>query len=81
MKKKVYTTSTTTPTHIPFECPVCSGYGTVGGLKTPIKECHGCKGTGWISVKQDLDEIITTIWNSINKFYILTPKNNNEKIK
>lgn len=34
------------PKMIPQRCPVCTGYGTVGMVKP--KECHGCKGRGYL---------------------------------
>lgn len=50
--KKVFHVRKIFPTHVPFECPVCNGYGTVG--KAPNeKECHGCGGLGWVVVEQD----------------------------
>lgn len=38
----------TNPSHIPFKCPVCNGFGS---LKFGEKVCHGCKGKGWVVVE------------------------------
>ncbi len=41
-------------------CPICNGSGKIairGGkldttaLASPTKTCHGCGGTGWVTVK------------------------------
>jgi DnaJ-class molecular chaperone len=37
------------PTHLPFRCPVCNGFGT---LKRGLKRCQGCGGTGYVVVEQ-----------------------------
>lgn len=39
---------------IPFKCPNCNGYGTVGYAR---KVCHSCKGRGTILVNQETGEI------------------------
>lgn len=48
------------------KCPVCLGTGNTAyyGLSTTIKEpfwkkCHGCNGTGWVTVR-DFLELETT---------------------
>ena len=52
MKQKIYTVKKIAPTHIPFKCPICNGYGTLG--RSPqITECHGCDGTGIVIVEQN----------------------------
>lgn len=48
--KRVYSTKTIAPVYIPFKCPVCNGYGTLG--RETVKECHGCGGLGWVVVDQ-----------------------------
>jgi len=37
------------PTTLPFKCPNCNGYGTVGYDK---RECHSCDGKGIVYVPQ-----------------------------
>lgn len=39
--------------HLPVECPVCRGFGT---LKYGAKVCQGCLGKGFILV--DTEEVI-----------------------
>jgi len=41
------------PKVLPFKCPNCNGYGTVGYDKRP---CHSCKGKGYILVEQEIKE-------------------------
>ena len=41
------------PKVLPFKCPNCNGYGTVGYDKRP---CHSCKGKGVVFVPQMIDE-------------------------
>ena len=36
------------PTHVPWKCPVCYGWGSFSKGKTP---CKSCKGKGFILVK------------------------------
>lgn len=41
-------------------CPVCNGEGKIESEYKPLvepKECHGCKGKGWIEVQDS-----QTIW-------------------
>ena len=49
------------PKILPFKCPNCNGYGTVGYDK---RKCHSCKGTGVVHVPQEED-----ISNDPNKKY------------
>ena len=43
------------PTILPFRCPVCNGFRTVGYAK---KICEVCKGKGYILVDQkEYDEL------------------------
>ena len=43
------------PTVLPFKCPVCNAWGTVGYKK---EICHACKGKGYILVDQkEYDEL------------------------
>ena len=43
------------PNLLPFKCPVCNGWGTLGYRKKP---CHACKGKGYILVDQaEYDEL------------------------
>ena len=37
------------PSTLPFKCPNCGGYGTVGYAK---KQCHSCEGKGIVFVPQ-----------------------------
>ena len=39
---------------IPFRCPSCNGWGTVGYAK---KKCRSCNGTGLVVVDQETGEI------------------------
>ena len=39
---------------IPFKCPACNGWGTVGYAK---KICRSCNGTGIVVVDQDTGEV------------------------
>ena len=42
------------PKSLPFKCPNCLGYGTVGYAK---KICHSCNGRGIVTVDQKTGEI------------------------
>lgn len=42
-----------TPNTLPFKCPNCNGYGTVGYKKNT---CHSCGGTGVVFVPQIVEE-------------------------
>ena len=37
-------------------CPICNGEGQVKDKRNPsphaMKQCHGCGGTGWITVQE-----------------------------
>ena len=36
------------------KCPVCQGEGQIPfGITSESKECHGCKGKGWVEVRDD----------------------------
>lgn len=37
------------PRFVPFQCPVCNGFGS---LRHGTKECQGCDGKGWVAVDQ-----------------------------
>lgn len=50
--KKVIEVRKVIPTHLPFKCPICNGYGTVGKFQK-LRKCHGCDGDGWIIVAQN----------------------------
>lgn len=51
VEKKTLEVKNITPTHLPFKCPVCTGYGSVG--RDPERYlCHGCEGLGWVTVEQ-----------------------------
>lgn len=41
------------PKVMPFKCPNCGGYGTVGYIK---KICHSCNGKGYVLVEQEIKE-------------------------
>lgn len=41
------------PNTLPFKCPNCNGYGSVGYAK---KVCHSCAGTGVVFVPQIVEE-------------------------
>lgn len=41
------------PNTLPFKCPNCNGYGTVGYKKAT---CHSCGGTGVVFVPQVVEE-------------------------
>ena len=43
------------PNTLPFKCPNCNGYGTVG-LGTRKRPCHSCGGVGVIFVPQIIKE-------------------------
>lgn len=48
--RKIHETEEITPNNIPFKCPVCNGFGT---LKHGTKQCHGCKGKGYVVISND----------------------------
>lgn len=37
-------------TKVPFKCPICAGFGTLGYGK---KVCHGCDGRGFVIISQE----------------------------
>lgn len=41
------------PNTLPFKCPNCNGYGTVGYDK---RTCHSCGGKGVVFVPQIIEE-------------------------
>lgn len=51
-KEKHFITEKIIPKTVPFRCPVCNGFGTVGKYKYKTR-CHGCDGLGWVSVYQE----------------------------
>ena len=55
-------------------CPVCNGKGVIYGIAesaVPYKTCHGCGGTGWVTVADSIplstkkvkDGLMKTHWN------------------
>lgn len=39
---------------LPFQCPVCNGFGT---LRRGTKQCQGCDGRGWVVVDQNPESL------------------------
>lgn len=49
-------------------CPVCGGRGTTADSQAPTtagvleKTCHGCNGSGWVTVGTDYPPVCHDTW-------------------